>query len=58
MKIQEKILKNGETIILDNSEFCETNQIDDFISAECSFRNEIKNTWANGFEIDFNGRLF
>lgn len=53
----KQLLKSGETIIFDNEKFCEETQSDDFRSAECSLRNETKNTWANGFKIDFNGGL-
>ncbi len=47
-------LKEGKEIIFDN----ERTFIDDFRSAELTFRNEVKNTWANGFQITFNGKLF
>lgn len=58
MKELKELLKKGETIIFDSSEFCERNQRDDFRSAECTFRNEIQHSWANGFEIRFNGNFF
>jgi hypothetical protein len=58
MENLKQLLKQGQTIIFDNTEFCETNQSDDFRSAECGFRNENTNTWANGFEIRFNGAFF
>ena len=58
MKNLKQLLKNGQTIIFDNEQFCERNQNDDFRSAECSFRNQTTNTWANGFEIRFNGAFF
>ena len=54
----KKQLQQGEKIIFDNELFCEENQRDDFRSAECSFRNENTHTWANGFEIRFNGKFF
>lgn len=47
-------LKNGNEIIFDN----ERTFIDKFFSMECSFRDETKNTWANGFKIIFNGANF
>lgn len=58
MEMLEKLLRQGETITFDNELFCEATESDDFRSAECSFRNETKNTWANGFQIMFNGKLF
>jgi len=47
-------LQEGKEIIFDN----EKTFTDDFKSMECTFRNEAKNTWANGFKIEFNGALF
>ena len=47
-------LKKGKEIIFDN----ERTFTDDFRSMECIFRNETKNTWANGFNISFNGKIF
>jgi hypothetical protein len=58
MENLKQLLKDGQTIIFDSEQFCERNQTDDFRSAECSFRNETKNTWANGFKIRFNGAFF
>lgn len=52
--IIKQSLKDGKEIIFDN----ERTFTDDFRSAECSFRNDNKNTWANGFKISFNGALF
>lgn len=54
MKDLKKMLKSGLVITFDN----EHTMTDDFRSAECSFRNENKNAWANGFRIYFNGTLF
>lgn len=54
----EKTLRIGEVVILDNDNFCLINESDDFRQVECSFRNEVRNTWANGFKIEFNGGLF
>jgi hypothetical protein len=47
-------LKEGKEIIFDN----EGTFTDDFRSMECSFRNETRNAWANGFKISFNGANF
>jgi hypothetical protein len=58
MENLKQLLKDGQTIIFDNEQFCERTQSDDFRIAECSFRNETTNTWANGFKIQFNGALF
>ena len=58
MENLKKLLKDGQTIIFDSEQFNERTQTDDFRSAECSFRNEATNTWANGFEIRFNGAFF
>ena len=47
-------LKEGKEIIFDN----ETTFTDDFRSMECTFRSEPLNSWANGFNIHFNGANF
>jgi len=47
-------LKEGKTIVFNN----ESTFTDDFRIMECSFRNESRNTWANGFNISFNGVSF
>ena len=47
-------LKKGKEIIFDN----ERTFTDGFLSMECTFRNEAKNAWANGFKISFNGANF
>ena len=44
-------LKERKEIIFYN----ERNFTDDFRSMKCTFRNETKNAWANGFNISFNG---
>ena len=58
MENLKQLLKEGQTIIFDNDQFCVKMNTDDFRSAECSFRNEKTTTWANGFEIRFNGAFF
>lgn len=58
METLKQLLKDGQTIIFDNEQFCEITNSDDFRIAECSFRNETTNTWSNGFKIQFNGGLF
>jgi len=58
MENLEKTLKIGEVVIFDNDNFCLINESDDFRQAECSFRNEVRNSWANGFKIQFNDALF
>lgn len=53
-KEMKKKLMNGKTLIFEG-----WNGNDDFSrTAECSFRNEPLSQWANGFKIDFNGKLF
>jgi len=47
-------LKEGKEIIFDN----ERTFTYDFMSMECSLRNETKESWANGFKIRFNGANF
>jgi hypothetical protein len=47
-------LKEGKKIIFNN----EKTFTDDYRSMECTFNNESKNTWANGFIIEFNGIFF
>lgn len=51
-------IKDGETIILNNAQWCEDNQSDDFRQMELSKRDEPTHTWANGFKIEFNGKAF
>lgn len=58
MENLQQLLKQGQTIIFDSEQFCNRTSSDDFRIAECSFRNESTNTWANGFKIQFNGALF
>ncbi len=58
MENLKQLLTQGKTIIFDNDKFCNDTESLDFRVAECGFRNEPKNTWANGFKIDFNGALF
>ena len=58
MENLKQLLKDGQTIIFDSEQFNERAKTDDFRSAECSFRNEARNTWANGFQIRFNGAFF
>jgi len=57
MENLKELLKQGQTVIFDNDRFCTENESDNFRVAECGFRNETKNTWANGFKIQFNGAL-
>lgn len=57
MENLKELLKQGQTIIFDNDAFCNENQSDDFRIAQCHFVNEKINTWANGFKIEFNGKL-
>ena len=47
-------LRQGKEIIFDN----EKTFTEDYRSIECTFRNEKKNTWANGYNISFNGAYF
>lgn len=47
-------IKKGKEIIFDN----EMTFTDNFISMECNFKIDKKNNWANGFNIQFNGKLF
>lgn len=51
-------LKEGKEIIFNNEKWCEDTFSDDFRIAECTFRNENKNTWANGYKISFNGAYY
>ncbi len=53
MENLKQILKSGKVVIFDN----ECTSDDDFRSAKCTFRDENKNTWANGFQIEFNGAI-
>ena len=53
MENLKQLLKSGKIVVFDN----ETTFTDDFRSAECSFRDESVNSWANGFKIDFNGAV-
>jgi hypothetical protein len=46
--------KNGRTAIFSN----ERTASDDLRIMTCSFRDEPINTWANGFNIEFNGANF
>lgn len=46
-----QLLRSGKEVIFDN----ERTFKDDFRSANCTFRDEPVNAWANGFIIDFNG---
>lgn len=53
MENLKQLLKSGKVVVFDN----ETTFTDDFRSAECSFRDEPVNAWANGFKIEFNGAV-
>jgi formylmethanofuran dehydrogenase subunit E-like metal-binding protein len=53
MENLKQLLKSGKVVVFDN----ETTFTDDFRSAECSFRDEQINAWANGFKIEFNGAV-
>jgi formylmethanofuran dehydrogenase subunit E-like metal-binding protein len=53
MENLKQLLKSGKVVVFDN----ETTFTDDFRSAECSFRDEALNAWANGFKIEFNGAV-
>ena len=53
MENLKQLLKSGKVVVFDN----ETTFNDDFRSAECSFRDEPVNAWANGFKIEFNGEV-
>ncbi len=57
MENLKQLLKCGKTVVFDNEIFCEKNQLDNFRVAECSFRDEPVNAWANGFKIEFNGAV-
>ncbi len=48
----KQLLKSGKEVVFDN----ETTFIDNFRSANCTFRDEPVNSWSNGFVIDFNGK--
>lgn len=50
----KELLRSGKEVSFDN----ERTFKDDFRSAICSFRDEPVNAWANGFNIDFNGKRF
>jgi hypothetical protein len=58
MENLKELLKKNQTIIFDNDRFCTENKCDDFRIAQCSFRNDSRNDFANGFKINFNGALF
>jgi len=47
-------LKQGKEVVFDN----ERTFTDDFRSMECTFNDDPKHTWANGFKISFNGAIF
>lgn len=49
----KQLLMNGKVVVFDN----ERTFTDDFMSAECSFRDSPVNAWANGFKIEFNGQI-
>ncbi len=51
MENLKQLLRSGKTVVFDNERTFE----DDFRSAECTFRDEPTHTWANGFQIEFNG---
>jgi hypothetical protein len=53
MENLKQLLKSGKVVVFDN----ETTFINGFRSAECSFRDEPVNAWANGFKIEFNGAV-
>ena len=53
MENLKQLLKSGRVVVFNN----ETTFTDDFRSAECSFRDEPVNAWANGFKIEFNGAV-
>jgi hypothetical protein len=47
-------LSQGKEIIFDN----ERTFTDDYRSMECTFRNEKRNAWANGYNISFIGSYY
>ena len=53
MENLKELLRLGKTVVFDN----ERTFTDDFRSAECTFRDEKLNAWANGFKIEFNGQI-
>ena len=53
-KILKRQLSQGKEVVFDN----ERTFTDDYRSMECTFRNQIQNSWANGYNISFNGAYF
>ena len=50
----KKILKSGATVIFNNEKTAQ----DNFITLECTYKNEALNSWANGFKIDYDRGYF
>jgi len=53
----KKELIEGKTITFDNDQDCIDRQHDDFREANLFFIKDHRNSWANGFKIEFNGAL-
>ncbi|WP_026715219.1 hypothetical protein [Flavobacterium daejeonense] len=55
MENLKEVLKSGKEVVFDNERTF--NSDDGFRVALCSFRDESRNSWANGFKIEFNGAI-
>ncbi len=48
-------LLQGQTVTFSNAN---TTKTDVVLDATCSHRTDPRNSWRNGFELDFNGQVF